>query len=747
MAPVRQSAHRPFCGAVLAVVLFSTISFSTAAQAQEQLTLRIVGPDDNPIEAAEVGLDSSGDPAFETAEEDVWLTDAVGEVNIELAEGPRGTLTYTVAAVGFIEERVEIAPGTVGPLIVRLQLADGSEDEIVVTGKSASRPFSPQTLDLFDIVTDARSGADPILAVNNLPSSTNVAGNAALNLRAARSSISRLYLNDVPLFEFIRGSGFDSVTQGGSILNLGNTQNIEVYPSNPPLYLAGSSGGAVRALPPTSADPAMNLTITTASLSATKSFAGSNNANFLTLSGLYSDFQPQLALNGSLSKLISKLQLRSIALIGHADIGSTGEAAIFAQAESDQGAYPIEILGSTDEFLSTSRRGRVVGSFAHNAGPFVVTLNGAYSRSRSRENLSDWSSKNSNRYSFLSLDMSSTDRSGDISYRVGIDLDNVKQESRETIDGTQNPLAFQVRALSVNKNSDAAIYAFISHVIDKNGTFSAGLRKVIISDLSNTLSGQVNATLNSEDKIHKIILSAGRCSGIEIPLSAYYGGVSRSVSNQISFDYSFRFNKFQGGLSAYYSYENSSLTRSVFTDGRFFIFDDNLTGVGRKTKTTGVEIYGTFQPVDELEAKLSVTSIRQIVLQENTRFRGSNDFGYIFRSSISYVSGDWTTNLTVASRQGSVFTFFEDFAVSGLNRQPILSDINGSRLPSYFSIDTTMSKGIKIGKRNKILGFIAVNNILNKYNPTSQIFDIDPSETRFRTYPKRYFTAGLSINF
>ena len=68
-------------------------------------------------------------------------------------------------------------------------------------------------------------------------------------MRGSAAGLSRVYYNDVPLYEVVRGSTVDRVTRVSSILSASILRDVETYASLPPAYLANSAAGAIRVIP------------------------------------------------------------------------------------------------------------------------------------------------------------------------------------------------------------------------------------------------------------------------------------------------------------------------------------------------------------------------------------------------------------------------------------------------------------------------------------------------------------------
>lgn len=745
---VRAWTHLPAL-ALLGSTATPAIASAQVSQVSEEsrspnIGIQVLDPDGHPLESAEVQIaGTANDP-----EGEMLISDADGGAVLDLNRiDPSQGAEVTVSAVGFRDAHVHVTREMRGSTAIRLERAENS-GEIVVQAKRVSRPFSPSILGLLDIVTDARANADPVVAANDLPSSTNVAGNATLSLRATRPAISRLYLDDIPVFEFARGSNVDNATQSGSILNLGNTKDVEVYPSNPPLYLSGSTGGALRALPPTAATTGGNLAVNTAAVGLTGTIAPGTGGSFATLSGLYSDLQPQLSINETLNELVRRLNLRSVSLVARAALPGQSALSVFAQGETEDGRYPVELFGTRQDFQQTTDRLRAISSYVTPLGGNVLTVNAAYTRSQAEQAFGGWSSYNANRYIFFAVDLGGEGLGSRLTYRLGLDADAAKQSSDESFASALLPIDRTAPKRVHNANTDVAAYLFAFYRFGTTFLMSAGARRIVSSELGSAYSVQTSATVTSADKRHKLIISAGRYFGVELPQFAYYGGIARSRSQQAEADYVFSLPRLRLGVSAYHSVEKSDRTRSALVDGRFFVFDDTLTGIGRRTRTTGVEVFTVVSPLDGMEVKGSVSRIRQRSQLLDANVRGSNDFGYVVRGSVRYQIDGWGLNFAATAREGAPFTRITAFEREpDGDRLPVAGPINGSRLPPYFSLDASIARSISLSPTIKPLAFFSINNLLDRRNASSQVLADDPGLLRLRSYPGRVLTAGISLNF
>jgi hypothetical protein len=714
---------------------------STAALAQSPRTIKIIDQTSGaPIALAEVKVTASGRSADLTSDDD-----GVIQLAPSLWQGAE-TLHLSISAVGYASLEADVAQSTAADQLFRLRAAKIDDGEIVIQARRISRPFSPVILGFQDIVTDAKAQADPILAVNDLPSSTNVTGNARLSLRGSRAAINRAYLNDTPVYEFATGSELDNSTQGRSVFGLAVANEVETYPANPPAYLAGATGGVVRLTTPDNKIASGVYSINDFGVGAGRTFASSDGADFLSLYGSLTDLSLHRAINPTLDEVFKRIRGVSGGGLGRKAFADGGELGVFVQGEVGDDVFPFRVFGNESLFHMQPAKGRVLVNGSIPWAGTVVSANVAYTYASVPESFGSWRSDNINQYGFGSLDLTRRFADGRIVARVGIDSESIDQKSR-TNSGAAGSVYSPTSGFQTVKHDlrQTTGYLFATWQPGKALTLSLGSRYTIASSLKSGASIQVSGTLVSPNERHKLIISAGRYSGFAVPTRAYYGPISRSVSRQAEIDYLYRWRHGRIGVTGYLSEERS--------DGQFYDpvafgnanITDNITGIARLTKSQGVEAYTEVALAKAFGAKLSYTTVHQTLTLGGQRLRGANDFPHIIRASLRYTAPPATSlSLALTRRSGEPFTRADTSNLVNGTFTPVYGTINGIRFPPYFSIDASFSRQIAIGATlGKPLFFVSLNNLLDHHNPSSQILTLPNAGVQYRYLSGRTASFGL----
>ncbi|CAN5366325.1 hypothetical protein BH10PSE14_BH10PSE14_04100 [soil metagenome] len=706
--------------------------------AQVPRTITITDEKGVAIALAEVGVKASGT--------DVELiSDDNGHVVLDPAlwQGAH-PIHLTISAVGYVGIEADLDERGGIDHVFRLRPTDAEGGDIVIVARRISRPFSPKVLGFQDIVTDAKAQADPILAVNDLPASTNVTGNARLTLRGSRAAINRAYLNDTPVYEFTTGSELDDSTQARSVFGLTVASEVETYPGNPPAYLAGATGGVVRLTSPDNKTNSGVFSINDFGLGAGRTFASSNGADFVSLYGSLTDLSLHRAINPTLDSVFKTIRSVSGGGVARKTFANGGDVRFFVQGEIGDDVFPFTVYGTQSLFRLKPAKGRAVVNISSPWAGFVVNANVAYTISNVREAFGNWRADNTNQYAFASLDLARTFFHDRLIARIGVDGEDIDQTST-TNSGAAGSIYSPTQPSQAlnNRLRQATAYVFATFNLGKTVALSVGSRRTIAGNLKPGYSVQFSGTLVSSDRKHKLIVSAGRYGGAAVPTRAYYGSISRSVSDQLEVDYSYKRNNAKIGLTGYLSRERSD---GLFYDPGIFgnaNITDNITGIARLTRSRGLEAYAELALFKALEAQLSFTTVRQTVMLGGQRLRGANDYPSIVRASLRYVAPPSTSlSLSLTRRSGEPYTQATGSTIVNGMPTPTYGTINGTRLAPYLSIDASFSRPIDIGgKFGKPLFFMTATNILDHRNPSSQILTMPNVQTQYR------YLAGRTVSF
>ena len=740
------SGPRPLCQQLhrqrrVALVIAATLTSWTPSFAQQGagLTIHVTDAQGHAIEAALIDVEGES----QTGEVE---TDAQGQAIVK-NEAPGGAdgRRIVVSAIGYEQRTLTIGPAETAVTIV-LDAASVTVDEITVTYKR-SRPFSPKTLDVLDIVTDSRSRADPVLAVNDLPSSTNVTGNSKLNFRASRDAINRAYFETIPLYQIRTGASVSDNTTGRSLLSLAAVKEVETYPTDPPAYLAGAAGGALRITAPLTNANAGNISIDNGHAGIVRSLRDNDAPPFK----LFAD-----AVDLSLSRLISPSLAQIINHFRSVDAGAVLRQALgrevdvlnLSQVYLDDASFPLAGLQGASTYASRSSRWQSAWQINQGVGQSLVTYSLSYTGHTADERFDRWFSHAKSAFVFGSLAWSTRALDGRLALNVGVDHQTIDQRSDN--DSGPNGSIFEPSSITRGQESnvhETTAFLFSTLEIGPRLKLSAGGRKVLASSLDSSIGGQLSLSAVSADGHRKLIVSVGRYEGLEVPTEAYYGPIQRSTSRQVEANYIVSLPRLTLGAGAYSTWETADGVAYDPSGTNRFILNDEVTSLARSTRTSGAELYFTANPTGRLRAGGSFTISTQQVRLQSFRFEGANSFPHVVRAFLKYFGPKLSVDFAVTARAGSVYTAtaFPSGSIATTTAQTY-GPSNGGRLPEYVSADIGFVKPLTTNRGFAgPIAYLNVNNLTDHDNPAALASSAKGAVPQYRLLPGRRFNFGLVI--
>ncbi|MEQ9008726.1 MAG: carboxypeptidase-like regulatory domain-containing protein, partial [Ekhidna sp.] len=168
------------------------------------------------------------------------ITDMEGRFTLELTSEEMED-SLIVSYVGFQEVIVPVTDG----ITIVMEPIEREGETVVVTAKPLiAEEFKYMEIKKIDIYTNPSAKADPMLAVNSLPSSTTTDESANISLRGSSPIETGVFLNNVPIYDGIRYSQLNGIGTF-SIFNTSIIQNVTVFPGNPPLEFGNATSGII----------------------------------------------------------------------------------------------------------------------------------------------------------------------------------------------------------------------------------------------------------------------------------------------------------------------------------------------------------------------------------------------------------------------------------------------------------------------------------------------------------------------
>ena len=563
------------------------------------------------------------------------------------------------------------------------------------------------------------------MAIATAPSSSTVGESPALRLRGSPVGTVGLFVGEVPIYEPVRGVDVaaNSVEPSafGSI-----PYDIEIYPSNPPLYLFNAGMAAARLLPPTSAGD--SLALMTTGISGTHAFERGNTLG--RIAGSWSNMGGMLALNPALEETtVSHSKSAAANLHLHTTAAHWGEVQALLHVDDQNGGYPLTLFSSQGVWRNERRRTLATASLQRSFGLAALKLSAGLTRSDGGGSFRSWRFTSINHYRFVSLDASAKAHGDRIRYRTGlaaesVHLDHAGMASLFELlwhaDFPPNHAMHRVR-----RAVHGGIYGFGTWRISARTLLMAGARWHFGDAMAGKHSWQVGLTRESARRSGKVIIAAGQYHALRMPRSSEWQVPMPFRSRQVSVDW------------------QVSKGTADWTAG---IFAARVEEPHEKSTLYGIELSMRWQIVAPLTARSSVMRVRQAVTSGGYRFRGAGDVGLLFRGGFDWALKRTVLTLNYVRSDGRRYT-----EVVGRTRSPVdgalyfpvfSRDRNSAELQPYQRLDASAVFPMHIGRADAHMIF-AVSNVLDRRSPRAKAYSADFGTSYDVHYPPRTFVAGL----
>lgn len=672
--------------------------------------IRVIDVNGKPVPLADVTIrDDNGEQAL--------LADDNGLLVLPPLSGSAEQIIFAASAVGMKEHSFTLAELAAAGYRLVLARATDTGGDIIVQGRRISSAYAPTTIGKLEILTDPMARADALLAVANLPGSTNADSSADIQLRGSAASLSRAYFNDVPLYEVVRGSAVDRATRGFSVFNSSIIKDVEVYPSNPPLYLANASGGAVRILPDDAANEASTAYASLAGAGVTRTIPLGNGGQVQVYASM-TDLAPMLAVNPTLRDVTDSFRSSAVGASAGFRPDPQTRIGLLTVLDGEVGRYPYLYFSRPSLNRSVRLRSYNVASIERGIGDVRLKVDGAFTEIRGRQDVSGYRTRTDNRYTYLSADAAMPLPSPLAEIRTGMASETFNLRTDST-GGT--PIAFQGR----QRAGITAAFGYLSLRPLGPAVVAVGLRVPVQGDPGQSASYQASTTFRLGDG-QKFIVGVGRYSSLAVPDAPTPERLASAVSEQASIDYKFDRSTLHVSLGLY-------VKRDVVA--RLITYIHGLDAQLSTDLSNRVSVSGAF------------TTVAPRIRDGALSYRADNFLAYLVRLS-TRVELNVTTVATASfvTRSGTPYSAIETVRVDAMGSLfPIRSAIpNQRQLGSYQTLDLNLTNIMTWWPGNaKPIGFLSVTNLLDRRNPSR--VDIDPVTLAERSlfYQRRALTLGI----
>ncbi|OFY39174.1 MAG: hypothetical protein A2X18_03915 [Bacteroidetes bacterium GWF2_40_14] len=635
-----------------------------------------------------------------------------------------------ISYIGYREKHIAMSDIVNEQINIELVPLDNILKAAVVSARRIiAEEFTIKQLKQMDIYMNPAAKADPLLAVNAMPTSTTTDESASISLRGSRPEETGIFLNDVPIYDAIRFSQLNGIGTF-SIFNTAIIERMHVFAGNPPLEYGNTASGLVSLQTNNNVpkEDINNISLSFASFGALTSRKTTNNTA-LTAFANYSPSEILTGINQDALKDLKKFNSLDLGLHFIYNINSKTQFKLFNYSNKEGYEYNFKHPSYTGISEMGKRRNFTVANFISRKEKSEFTINAGYSISTENYN-----SGNTD----ISVDKEDLYLSANIHYflnkvsiKAGMSFDYRQSDAagkRAIFDFGLNPENPTIKFESNESYFLPEFFVYAKINLSKKIVIGSGIRKnVVFRNEPDMFSYQLNMRF-SPDINNSFTLSAGHYNRLAMP-GAEQISITRYHSDQLSLDYSFT-NKW------------IEIQSSLFLKYVIYLNSSN--------PITGGEIF-TNIPIKPFEIQLSLTSLTSTIKEGQTSRPSIFDLDYFFRGVLKCNLKD---NLQISAmyilRQGCYFrsvtgaSYIDSYNIYS----PVYSNWNDAeRLPQYGKFDITASKYLIINENIALVVFGSVSNLLNSQNVRSKNYNSDYSVSFNELYSKRTFYFGVNFIF
>ncbi len=637
--------------------------------------------------------------------------------------------TVVVSFIGYREQFIPVSTSTCELIITLEATSTQTQEVVVVAERLIAEEFRTFKATKLQIYTNPAARADPLLAVNAMPSSTTLDESANISLRGSTAQETGIYLNNVPIYDGVRYSQLNGIGTF-SIFNTAIINNVQVFPGNPPLEYGNASAGLI-ALQTETNLPEKNsgqATITLANIGInTQLRINSKSALILFSNYQFSDLLTEL--NKKAFKRISKFNTTDLGLHYFHTWKPNTSLRIFNYSLNESFIYDFIHPSYQGDFRAGKIRNFTTLSVQHRIGngEFSINQGASFGKSEFAYSLSDIRINDLDLFS--SLNYHHTSRW--IDFKTGFSYDSRKQKFAGLIPildyalGTGHP---HIHAESTARIPLTEWYGYSKLTLSEKWIAGLGLRKNFPTDHQpHYTSMQANLKWQPIEKV-SWLMSVGRYYKIDFARSGETPTI-QFENQQASSDLSFKTKRFELTLSAFAKRTQTPINRQY---------------------TKGLELFALYKK-PKVTAQISFTTLQARIKTGDMSYRSSYDLGYFAKGNFQYrFNQSWSLSAFALWRQGA---WYQPVVSSVFNSQwnvyePALAAHNQQeRMPDYFSLSGNLSKMFALTEKLTLIGFLSAENITNHFNLRAYTYNFDYSSAIAERFTQRTFFLGAVLNF
>lgn len=153
--------------------------------------------------------------------------------------------TLIVSILGYKKRIIPITDYLFKNIQLALDKPNALSEIKVKASVPMSEDFVNQKLNFLDVVLNASSKADPLLAVQSSTAASPYGESATISFRGSNPQLSQIYINDIPIPEPVKFTQMSSIGTF-SLIPINTLKDLLIFPSNPPIDLMNASTGVVQ---------------------------------------------------------------------------------------------------------------------------------------------------------------------------------------------------------------------------------------------------------------------------------------------------------------------------------------------------------------------------------------------------------------------------------------------------------------------------------------------------------------------
>jgi hypothetical protein len=694
------------------------VSFASFAQPCGRITGTVTEQNGDALPGANIRLKS--DLTKGTA------TNSDGAFGISLTSAD----TLVVSFIGYDDRWVPV--DVVGPCAINIPMTVSARtmNEVVVTStRLIAEEFKTNSFSQLDIYLNPSSKADPILAVNALPSATTLDESANISLRGSSPAETGIFLDNVPIHDAVRYSQLNGIGTF-SIFNTQLINKVQVFPGNPPLEFGGTTSGLIaldtRTTMPEKAIHRVSLTL------ASIGWLGEFKTSERSALTVFTNYQPSMLLKAvnetSLARL-KKFDSNDLGIHWYLRTKARGQLKLFNYSLRE--TYKFSYIEPTFEgdFNQKKKRNFTVISFTQPVGRSELSVNQGVSFSMAKYGYGDAAFAIGLKDNYTSVNFQNTGNK--IDFKTGI----THEVRHSNFDGTYNVYDYAIgpgyphmSSQSKEKLVTTEAYGYVKYHAIEDLSVGVGFRKNIPSDnQKNYTSYQINGRYEINNP-WSILVS--------------YGSYNKYEFSQGSVENLFIHSK---QFSADLVYRNKA------SEGTLSLFNKKVTQSGTITYVNGGELYFKYAKSRKLQAQISLTTLNATVHEGNSKYSSPYDLKYFVRGNVIYgFLPTWSFSTMLLYRQGTFYNPVVDTQYDsqlGVYVPTYAGNAGQSRLPYYGNISCNLSKLMTIAGKYSAVAFAGLSNVIDRKNLRGYLYNFDYTERNNDLLSGRTLFFGTMISF